>query len=82
MAPRIGARQWEADGLGRIEIDPEVDRDDEDYLEAIQFTVDVEADASGEMLQAVVSRANALCHVHDAVREELHADVSIRGDAF
>ncbi|MFH5801212.1 OsmC family protein [Haladaptatus sp. CMAA 1911] len=82
VALRIGAQQRDADDLGRIEIDAEADRDDEHDLEAIRFTIGVEADESDETLDAAVSRANDLCHVHDAVREELHADVGIHGDAF
>ncbi|MGA9402364.1 OsmC family protein [Haladaptatus sp.] len=50
VALRIGAQQRNVDGLGRVEIDAEADRDRENDLEA--------------------------------VREELHADVSIRGNAF
>ncbi|WP_423747193.1 OsmC family protein (plasmid) [Haladaptatus sp. SPP-AMP-3] len=82
VALRIGARQRDIDGLGRIEIDTEADRDDENDLEAVRFTVTVETDAPDETLRAVVDRANDLCHVHDAIREELRADVSIHGDGF
>ena len=82
VALRIGAQQRDAGGLGRIEIDAEADRDDENDLESIRFTIGVEADENDETLDAAVSRANDLCHVHDAVREELHADVGIHGDAF
>lgn len=82
VALRIGVEQRNVDGLGRVEIDAEADHDDENDLEAIRFAVDVETDSSDETLQAVVSRANDLCHVHDAIRMELHADVDIHGDAF
>lgn len=82
VALRIGAKQQDADDLGRIEIKAEADRDTENDLEAIRFVVDVESDLDTETLEAIVEHANALCHVHDALREELRADVSIRGSAF
>ena len=81
VALRIGAQQRDAGDLGRVEIDAEADRDTDDNLEAIRFAVAVESDLDDEILGAVVERANALCHVHDALREGLHADVSIRGNA-
>lgn len=79
MALRIGAQQRDTSGLDRIEIQAEADRNTDNDLEAIRFAVAAEADHDDEMLEAVVERANALCHVHDALREELHAAVSIRG---
>lgn len=82
VALRIGAQQRDGDDLGRVEIDAEADRDTDDDLEAIRFVVAVESDLDDETLGTIVERANALCHVHDALRDELHADVSIQGDAF
>jgi uncharacterized OsmC-like protein len=80
VALRIGAQQRDAGDLGQIEIDAEADRDSDDDLEAIRFAVAVESALDDETLAAIVERANALCHVHDALREGLHADVSIRGN--
>lgn len=82
VALRIGTKQQAAGDLGRIEINAEADRDAEHDLEAIRFEVDIESDLDTETLEAIVEHANALCHVHDALREELRADVSIRGNAF
>jgi uncharacterized OsmC-like protein len=82
VALRIGAQQRDAGDLGRIDIDAEADRDDEGDLEAVRFAVAVEADLGDETREEIVERANALCHVHDALREELHAEVSMQGNAF
>jgi uncharacterized OsmC-like protein len=80
VALRIGAQQRDAGDLGRVEIDAEADRDTDNDLEAIRFAVAVESDLDDETLGVIVDRANALCHVHNALREGLHADVSIRGN--
>lgn len=77
VALRIGAQQEDADDLGHVEIEAEADRDADNDLEAVRFTVAVESNLDEKTLEAIVERANALCHVHDALREELHADVSI-----
>lgn len=61
-------------------IEAEADRDTENDLEAIRFAVTVEID--DEMLAAIIEHMNALCHVHDALRDELHADVTIRRNTF
>ncbi|RRJ31439.1 OsmC family protein [Halocatena pleomorpha] len=81
VALRIGTQQQDVDTLGRVEINAEADRDTENDLEAIRFAVAVESDLDAETLAAIVERANDLCHVHDALRKELHADVTIRGNA-
>ena len=82
VALRIGAQQRNVDDLGHIKIDAEADRDADNDLDAVRFVVAVESDLDDEMLAAIVERANALCHVHDALRDELHANVSVQGNAF
>lgn len=77
VALRIGARQRGVDDLGRVDIDAEADRDDDGDLTAIRFAIAVEGDLDDETLAAAVERANDLCHVHAALREDLRADVTI-----
>lgn len=77
VALRIGAQQRGVDDLGRVDIDAEADRDDDGDLEATRFTIAVEADLDDETLAAIVERADELCHVHAALREDLRAEVTI-----
>lgn len=79
---RVGGQQRGYDDLGRIEIDVEADLDDDDDLEAIRFDMRVEADLDDETLDQIVARGEDICHVHSALREELHADISVKGNAF
>lgn len=77
VALRIGARQRGIDDLGRIDIDAEADRDDDGDLTATRFTIVVEIGLDDETFEAVVERADDLCHVHATLREELRAEVTI-----
>ena len=79
-AVRLGARKAGEDDLGRMEIDATATLDDDDHLESIAFTLSVEADVDDP--DELVSRGEELCHVHAALREELHADVTVETDAF
>lgn len=79
---RVGADQEGHDDLGKITIEVEGDLDDDDDLTAIRFTMHVEADLSDDEFDAVVDRAEDICHVHAALREELHADVTVHGGQF
>ncbi|WP_435078014.1 OsmC family protein [Halococcus sp. AFM35] len=78
---RVGAQQRDYDDLGRIEIDAEGDLDDDDDLTAIRFDIRVEADLDGDE-DELVERGEDICHVHAALREELHADIAIESGAF
>jgi organic hydroperoxide reductase OsmC/OhrA len=80
-ALRVGAQQEGHEDIGHIEVDVEADLDDDDDLEAISFDISVEADL-GDDGDAIVSRGEDICHVHSALREELHADISLEDDAF
>jgi len=62
-AMRVGASQAGLDDLGRVEVDATADLDEGDDL----------ADSVDEVLD----RAEDICHVHTALREELHADITI-----
>ncbi|UPM43251.1 OsmC family protein [Halocatena salina] len=79
---RVGANKEGHDDLGRIDVDAEADIDDSDDLDAVRFSMNVEADLSDEEFDDIVERAENICHVHDALREGLHADVEVNGNAF
>lgn len=79
-AVRMGARRPGYDDLGKMEVDAEAALTDQDNLESISFTLRVEADV--EDPQELVELGEQYCHVHTALREELHADVTIETDAF
>ena len=81
-ALRVGAEQRDAGDLGRIEIDADGDLNDDDKLEAVHFTVRTEAELDDEQADEIVARANELCKVHDALKSDLAADVTVEGGAF
>lgn len=80
-ALRVGAEQRGVGDLGRIEFDVTGELNDDDKLDAIAFDITVEADI-GDRGDAILERAFALCKVHDALKESLHADATIEGNAF
>lgn len=79
---RVGGQQRGHDDLGTVQIDAEGDLDDDDDLEAIRFTIHVEADLDDETFEGIVDRAEDICHVHAALRPELRADITVHGGAF
>lgn len=79
---RVGAQKERVDDLGKVQIDAEADLDDEDDLSAVRFTIHVEADLSDEQFDAITERAEGICHVHSALKPELHANVTVHGGAF
>ncbi|GGI99189.1 hypothetical protein GCM10008995_06380 [Halobellus salinus] len=79
---RVGGQQRGHDNLGKVQIDADADLDGDDDLEAIRFDVHVESDLDDETLGEIVDRAEGICHVHSALREELRADVTAHADAF
>ena len=79
---RVGGQQRGHDDLGEIQIDASADLDDDDDLESIHFAIHVGADLDDETLAEIVERAEGICHVHTALREGLHADIDVYGDAF
>ncbi|PSQ28679.1 hypothetical protein BRD06_03905 [Halobacteriales archaeon QS_9_67_15] len=80
-ALRVAAQQTGYDDIGRVEVEVEADLDEDDDLEAIEFTVHTEA-ALGEDVQEVVELGEEICHVHSALIDELHADITLEDDAF
>ena len=79
---RVGASQRDEDDLGKLQIDADADLDGEDDLAAIAFDLHVEADLDDDTAAEIVERAEGICHVHAALREELRADVTVHADAF
>jgi organic hydroperoxide reductase OsmC/OhrA len=78
---RVGANKEGFDDIGRVEVEVGADIDDNDDLAGVSFDIHVEA-SLGDSVDDVVARAEDICHVHDALREELHADVAVTDDAF
>lgn len=81
-ALRVGAEQRNVGELGRVEIDATGDLNDDDKLAAIAFDIKVAADVSQEDAERAVDRAEDLCKVHDAVKQQLKASMSITPNAF
>lgn len=79
---RVGGQQRDHDDLGQLQIDAEADLDDDDDLSAIRFDIYVEEDLDDDELEEIVDRAEGICHVHAALRDELHAEISVEGGAF
>ena len=81
-ALRVGGKQRGVDDLGKIENAVTGEVNDDGKLTSINFDIKVEAALDDETGQQVLDRAFELCKVHDALKDELHADSSIEGDAF
>lgn len=79
-ALRVGAKQRDVGDLGQVEIDATGELNDDDKLESIALDIRVEEDLGGNGDQ-VIERARELCKVHDALKDSLHADMSIEGGA-
>lgn len=79
---RVGGQKEGHDDLGKVQIDAEADLDDDDDLTRISFDIHVEADVDDDTLDSIVERGEDICHVHSALREELHADITAHADAF
>jgi len=78
---RVAANKEEGiEDLGAIQVDVGADLNDEDDLSAVSFDIHVE-ESLGEAVDGVVARAEEICHVHAALREELHADISVTDGA-
>jgi organic hydroperoxide reductase OsmC/OhrA len=76
---RVAANKLGHDDIGVVEVDVGVDLDEDDDLENVSFDIEVEA-ALGNEVEAIVDRAEDICHVHSALREELHAEITVRDE--
>ena len=82
FACRAGAnRQMDVD-LGKVETEAEADLNDDDDLTAIRFHIQVEADLDDDEVDRLVELGEEICHVHDALKSELYADIDVSTDAF
>lgn len=79
---RVGAEQRGVDDLGHLEIDATGELNEDDKLESIAFDVSVEADITDEQADQIIERVEALCKVHDALKDSLKADITLTGNAF
>lgn len=79
---RVAGQQHDYDDLGRIEVDVEANTNDDDDLTDISFRIQVEADVDDGDHDDLISTGEDICHVHDALKEELHADISLEASAF
>lgn len=79
---RVGGQQGDHDDLGKLQIDAEADLDDGDDISAIRFDIYVEKDLSDDEAAEIAERAEGICHVHAALREELEADIDVETGAF
>lgn len=80
-ALRVGANKEGFEDIGTVEVEVEAEIDDNDDLASVSFHIHVE-ESLGDSVDDIVARAEDICHVHDALREELHADISVTDDAF
>lgn len=78
-AVRLGAKQSGYGDLGAMAIDAEAEIDDHDDLQSISFTLYVEATVDDPAELAELGEQH--CHVHTALREGLHADVTVEDGA-
>ncbi len=73
---RVGANKEGFDDIGTVRIEAAADLDEEDDLEWIDFELHVEKSLEGSA-QDILDRAEDICHVHAALKEELEAEVTI-----
>ena len=78
---RVAADQHDYDDVGRVAIDVGADLDSDDDVESIEFEVRVEA-ALGDDATPIAELAEDICHVHSALRDELHADITVEDEAY
>ncbi|MFC5365983.1 OsmC family protein [Salinirubrum litoreum] len=81
-ALRVAGQQMGHDDLGTIQIDADADLDEDDDLTGIRFTIHVEADLAEDEIDEFVERGEDICHVHSALREGLHAEITVNAGAF
>ena len=79
---RVGAEQRGVEDLGRLEIDVSGEVNDDGKLESVSFDAAVETELEDGKAEEIIERVEALCKVHDALKDSLHADMSLEGGAF
>ena len=77
FAFRAGADREHDLSLGAIRTEAEADLTEDDFLESVSLTVHVEDDLDDDQVDELVGLGEELCHVHQAVKEDLHADIEV-----
>ncbi|MFB6222389.1 MAG: OsmC family protein [Haloarcula sp.] len=75
-ALRVAADKHGYDDIGSVEVEVAADLDEDDDLEAIDFHIQVE-ESLGDDEQDIAELGEDICHVHSALQDELHAEISI-----
>lgn len=78
---RATAMRGDYADIGAIEAEASADINDEDDLTSISLTLHVEQEYSDAEVEELIAGAEDLCHVHAALKESLHADVSVHTGA-
>ena len=75
-ALRVAADKYGHSDIGTVEIEAGADLDEDDDLETIDFHVTVEESLADEE-RDIAELAEDICHVHSALIEELHAEITV-----
>ncbi|AAV45396.1 hypothetical protein HISP_05560 [Haloarcula hispanica N601] len=75
-ALRVAADKYGHEDIGSVDVEVAAGLDEDDDLEYIDFHVEVEASLADEE-QDIVELAEDICHVHSALQDELHAEITI-----
>jgi organic hydroperoxide reductase OsmC/OhrA len=75
-ALRVAADKYGHEDIGTVDVEVAADLDEDDDLEAIDFHVEVEESLADEE-RDIVELAEDICHVHSALQEDLHAEITI-----
>jgi organic hydroperoxide reductase OsmC/OhrA len=78
---RVGAEREGYDDVGKIELQVDANLGEDDELTNIAFHLAVQASLEDDA-DAIVTRAKEGCHIHNSLRPELHADITVADDAF
>lgn len=81
-ALRVGGEQRGTGDLGEVTFEVTGELNDDDKLEAIHFDITTAASLDRDSATAVIERANALCKVHDALKESVRASITVDGHAM
>jgi uncharacterized OsmC-like protein len=75
-ALRVAAEKYGHGDIGTVDVEVAADLDEDDDLESINFHVEVEESLADEE-RDIVELAEDICHVHSALTESLHAEITI-----
>ncbi|EMA29674.1 OsmC family protein [Haloarcula japonica] len=75
-ALRVAADKYGHEDIGSVNVDVAAELDEDDDLESIDFHVEVEESLADEE-QDIIELAEDICHVHSALQDELHAEITI-----